>query len=197
MPPANLKAMNKAALLNIGLGICCMVANGQISTNTTTPVSVTTNYITAHRSFRRVDGRLYNIEKSHLWSDIKGTCTKVLTNGIVVRTFVEKQREIPSSSDRRKSTDVLLGSGARVPSSESWEEEGPDIFLVNYDGPRPTTGKKIRTKAMEISVYPLNGKVIEMWDCGTPNVVPVIVTNAPALQPKTRKGTNAPAKETN
>jgi hypothetical protein len=174
----------------LGLILAPMVLMADESTNAPTPVSVTTNYVRAHRSFRRVDGKLYNIEKSVLWSDIIGTCAKVLTNGIVLDTFVEKS-EIslvsPPASETSLSN-ILLGGRSSVPSLEArkWREDGPRIILVNYDGPEPTIGKTIRVKAIKVGDYTYEGGVIGKWDCGTPNVVPVVVTNTPVLQPKAK-----------
>ncbi len=165
------------------------------TTNAPTQIGVTTNYVVAHRSFRRVDGKLYNIEKSVLWSEIKGRCTKVLTNGTVVRTIVERSESYPSQSpDAKPNIADLLGGKSAVPTVRTrvWEEEGPEIFLVNYDGLGPTTGKAIRTKAIKVGNYTYEGAVIEKWDCGTPNVVPVIVTNPPPAQPSTNRQSSNP-----
>ena len=150
-------------------------------------VGVTTNYVTAHRSFRRVDGQLYNVEKSLRWRDIRGRCAKVLTNGTVVRTFVERSETTQSPvSDAGRSISNLLGGRSSMATvrTRRWEEEGPEIFLVNYDGPGLTPGRPIRAKAIKVGTYTYEGEVIEQWDCGIPNVIPVVVTNLPAKQPK-------------
>ena len=152
------------------------------------PVSVTTNYVKAHRFFRRVDGKLYNIQKSVLWRDITGICAKVMTNGIVVRTFVEKTERyrLPSADSGTSISNILAGGRPAEPAVQTrmWQEEGPTVFLVNYDGPEPVFGKVIRVKAMKVGTEIVAAEVIEKWDCGTPNMVAVIVTNPPALHPK-------------
>ena len=60
------------------------------------------------------------------------------------------------------------------------------VFLVNYEGPEPVFGKAIRTKAIKVGTEIVAAEVIEKWDCGTPNMVAVIVTNPPALRPKSQ-----------
>ena len=161
------------------------------TTNAPTPVSVTTNYLRAHKSFRRVDSQLYNIEKSVLWRDLAGTCITVLTNGIVVRTFVEKSEiyRIPPPDSGTSISNILAGGRPSSPSVQTrkWVEQGPMILLLNYEGLEPTTGKALRAKAIKVGTAVYEGEVIEKWDCGTPNIVPVVFTNAPTSKPKTNR----------
>jgi len=158
------------------------------ATNAPPPVSVTTNYVKAHRFYRRVDGKLYNIQKSVLWRDINGICAKIMTNGIVVRTVVEKAERyrVPPADSGTSISNILAGGRPKeaVVQTRLWQEEGPTIFLVNHDGPEPEFGKAIRVKAMKVGTEIVAAEVIEKWDCGTPNMVAVIVTNPPALRPK-------------
>lgn len=166
------------------------------TTNAPTPLSVTTNYVRAHKSFRRVDGQLYNIEKSVLWRDLVGTCTTVLMNGIVVRTFVEKSEiyRIPPPDSGASISNILAGGRPSSPSVQTrkWVEHGPMILLLNYDGPEPTTGKALRAKAIKVGTTVYEGEVIEKWDCGTPNIVPVVVTNSPVSHSKTNRPSPQP-----
>lgn len=158
--------------------------------------TVTTNYVKAHNSFRRVDGKLYNIEKSVLWHDFLGVCVKVLTNGIVVQTVVEKRASyvLPPSESATSISNILAGGKASGPhvQTRTWQEEGPAILLVNYDSPELAPGQVLRAKAIKVGTYLHEGNVIEKWDCGTPNIVPVIVTNRPALPPKTKPQSSKP-----
>ncbi len=159
-------------------------------TNAPPPVSVTTNYVKAHKYFRRVDGKLYNIQRSVLWRDINGICAKVLTNGIVVRTVVEKveRYRVPPADSGTSISNILAGGRPKEAAIQTrlWQEEGPTIFLVNYDGPPPAFGNAIRVKAIKVGTEIVAAEVIEKWDCGTPNLVAVIVTNPPALRPKSQ-----------
>jgi hypothetical protein len=160
------------------------------ATNAPPPVSVTTNYVKAHRFYRRVDGKLYNIQKSVLWRDINGICAKIMTNGIVVRTVVEKAERyrVPPADSGTSISNILAGGRPKEAAVQTrlWQEEGPTVFLVNYDGPEPVFGKPIRVKAIKTGTEIVAAEVIEKWDCGTPNMVPVIVTNPPALRPKSQ-----------
>jgi hypothetical protein len=161
------------------------------ATNAPAPPLVTTNYVKAHKSFRRVDGKLYNIEKSVLWHDLMGNCATILTNGIIVQTVIEKRGSyvIPPADSGTSISNILAGGKASGPSVQTrkWLEEGPPVFLINYDGQEPVIGNSIRTKAMRVGTYTNESGVLEKWDCGTPNIVPVIVTNLPARQPKTNR----------
>ena len=160
------------------------------------PVSVTTNYVKAHKSFRRVDGQLYNIEKSVQWREIVGTCTTVLTNGIILRTIVEKRARFvtPAPDAGTSISNILSGSRPVGPSEQmrTWQEEGPTIELVNYDGSEPTIGRTIRVRAMKVGTATRDGEVMEKWDCGSPNIVPVIITNPPAWQLRTNRAFSKP-----
>jgi hypothetical protein len=164
-----------------------MALRGDEITPAPAPGAVTTNYVKAHWSFRRVDGQLYNIEKSVLWRELRGICAKVLTNGIVLRIVVSRSETYTVSAAESGTTisNLLAGNKPAGPSlqTRTWQEEGPTIFLVNYDGPEPTTGSALRAKAIKVGTFPYEGEVIEKWDCGLPNIVPVLVTNPPAVQP--------------
>lgn len=161
------------------------------TTNVTVPALVTTNYVKAHKSFRRVEGKLYNIEKSVLWHDLMGTCANVLTNGMIVQTVIEKRASyvIPPADAGTSISNILAGGKASGPTvqTRAWQEAGPIILLLNYDGRGPAIGNTIRAKAMRVGTYTNENDVLEKWDCGTPNIVPVIVTNPPARQPKTNR----------
>ena len=168
-------------------------------TNAPLPVSVTTNYVKAHKSFRRVDGKLYNIEKSVLWREIVGTCSDVDTNGMIVRTVVTKRASyvLPPPDPGSNISNILSGSRPLTASvqTRTWREDGPAIVLVNYEGPEPKIGQTIRAKAIKTGTSTFEGAVMEKWDCGTPNIVPVIVTNPPAWQPKTNQSSGPPVAE--
>jgi len=171
----------------LALMLTTMTLLGDETTNAPAPGSVTTNYVKAHWSFRRVDGQLYNIEKSVLWRELRGICAKVLTNGIVLRIVIPRSETytVPAAESGTTISNLLAGGKPAGPSiqTRTWQEEGPTIFLVNYDGPEPTTGSAIRAKAIKVGTCPYEGEVIEKWDCGLPNMVPVVVTNPPAIQP--------------
>ncbi len=158
------------------------------ATNSPAPPLVTTNYLKAHKSFRRVDGKLYNIEKSVLWHDLMGKCTTMLTNGLLVQTVIERRASqvIPPADSGTSISNILAGGKAAGPSvqTQKWLEEGPTIFLINYDGQTPAFGNLIRAKAMRVGTYTNESQVLEKWDCGMPNLVPVVVTNRPSRQLK-------------
>jgi ribosomal protein L28 len=168
-------------------------------TNTVPQTQPTTNYIKAHRTFRRVDGQLYNIEKSYLWSDVKGRVVKVLTNGVVLRTVVEKSERyvVPTtqSDDPQRRIGNFIGGvpSGPVVKTRKWEEDGPEILLINHDDSDLTTGKIVNAKAMKTGIYTYGEDIVEKWDCGTPNIVPVVVTNTPQIQTGTNRQSFKPS----
>lgn len=74
------------------------------------------------------------------------------------------------------------------------QEEGTTVFLVSCGGPEPVFGKPIRVRAIKVGTEIVAAEVIEKWDWGTLNMVPVIVTNPPALRLKLQgQSTKSPA----
>jgi hypothetical protein len=134
--------------------------------------------------FRRVDGKLYNIEKSVLWGEVILKPISTVSNGVVA----VKMKAVYS-------TGVPVGAGQigwRESPSLLGHKPEYEVFIRNC--PRLAEGKVTTLRAMKCGTETIKGRVLETWDYGTPNVVSAVVTNTPAALPKPPKGTNAPAK---
>lgn len=136
-----------------------------------------TNVVTAHPSFRIVNGRLYNTEKSLLFTNLAGQCVAVFSNGIVVQ-----QMEI-----RHVYTNVnveppeLANALGFQPVKRLISEEivrGKKVFIRHYpDRPLAMVGNKIIARAMRDGTFNYESEIIELWDYGEPNQVLLVKTN--------------------
>jgi hypothetical protein len=166
------------------LSLCLLLLAAVISQAAET--ILTTNLVLAAPSFREVDGKLYNIDKSVLWKNFdRHECLTVHTNGIVVEEVTFKRIYAPPASvDRLQSTGNFLGSArnALPPARRLISEEripGKKYFLRNYPLKRPAIGDKTSIKALYVGTVDYGSETLEMWDCGTPHWVSVVKTNSP------------------
>ena len=128
--------------------------------------------IAVSNPLRAVDGQIYNIEKSVLWKSLDGDIVKVLTNGIVVRTFTveAKQQAVverratfamgsPTGGFHDETKLVNVGT-QKVPSKK--------IIIQNYpDENNPAVGQTLSSiKAMLVGTTDYNGDRLELWDYG-------------------------------
>lgn len=139
--------------------------NLNVSTN---HLVVTTNYVAAHPDFRRVNGQLYNTRYSTNWFDFRGEVVHATQNRLVIK----------NSKFLRRATNSLP---AGTPRSHLPADYDQYAVLTNYSAP-VTTGQRINGAAMRIGQINYGNLTVELWDCGTPNLGPVLVTNAPATQ---------------
>jgi hypothetical protein len=164
--PAILSRLYSAMKVTIGLVMLCGSCFAQ---------TYVTNYVTAAPHFRRVDGKLYNTQKSVLWLDIKAECLNVTTNGVLLQKF---------TVNRVYKTDPVsygqsIGAYSSQPPTRHLISEtkipGQKLILRNY----PTnngaaSGQVIEATAMRVGSIDYKGETLELWDYGTPNVVPVV-----------------------
>lgn len=143
---------------------------------------VTTNIVTSADWFRNVDGKLYNTQKSALWTNIQVNVLQATTNGLLIQTFTTEP--IHEASTRTIATRNYLGhitSQRVVPTTvEVGSKKVPlqTILLRNY----PTNlvgsvGKTMSIRAMRVGTTDHKGEVVELWDYGTPHRVVVVSTN--------------------
>jgi len=136
-----------------------------------------TNYVKADPSFRIVDSKLYNIQRSVLWEDFKGECLNVLTNGVVLQKF-----EVKKVYKTEKSTaNDLQSIGAyrsSIPPTRHLISEtktmGQKFIVRNYPTQSAATGQVLEGKALRVGTMEYRGATLELWDFGTPNIVPVV-----------------------
>ena len=147
--------------------------------------SIRTNFVTAAQSFREVDGRLYNSERSVLWTNFQGECLKVLTNGLAISTFTMETiyQAATTTEFRHRGFDATPGTpvlvATQVPVGER-KVPGRKIILRNYPAELfPAVGQSITFRAMKVGTSDFDEDTIELWDYGTPHVVMVVTTNYP------------------
>lgn len=145
---------------------------------------IRTNFITAAKSFREVNGKLYNSERSILWTNFQGECLKVSASGLAISTFTMEPvyqmgtttrfvPGVPGAPGRHEvdSKKFIVGEN-KVP--------GRKIVLRNYPAELfPAVGQSITFRAMLVGTSDFNGDTLELWDYGTPHVVMVMTTNFP------------------
>jgi hypothetical protein len=122
--------------------------HGQSQTN----VIYTTNFVVQPANFRAVNGTVYNITNSPLWTNISGRVWLGTSNIVVI----EK--------------DMRVGLGTNAPEK---------VALTNFGG-NVVQGDQISTLAMRVGLIRtglLKRGWIQLWDCGTNTSVPVITTN--------------------
>jgi len=129
---------------------------------------LTTNYIRTVESFRRVDGRLYNIEKSRAWELIRGEVEAVTTNGLIVRRIITYVSP-PVRAGEPSSTRDGLGPRMLVKHLPEAMWRKPDSFTLEDT----FAAMAMKTAA----IYRYGDQRLEVWDCGTVNTVPVVFTN--------------------
>lgn len=158
-----------------------------------------TNLVTADKSFREVDGKLYNIQKSQLWLDVRGAFVRQLTNGSLFRAYStepiydleEKERDRERRiRDRRRfaSRDGSLGATA-----DFGLAIGPIDYLIGYktnfggffivkNAPTMDVDDCRQFRCLEVGHMKWRGKNISVYDLGLPHRVSVVKTNA-VVQP--------------
>jgi hypothetical protein len=170
--------MNAKAILLIGVTLqFCRCLDAQ---------TVVTNWIAAAPEFREVNGQLYNTEKSVRFVALSGKCTAVFTNGFLLqqietRPIYETYRTGSSDSS---SYGNFLGGGSR-PAFASRKVRDEEILLdVVFVSNYPASigrGSRINCRAVSVGRVEYKGETYSAYDYGLPHVVPVLVTNAPAL----------------
>jgi len=114
--------------------------------------SVTTNFVKAVPWFREVDGKLYNVRLSKKFSYIHANVAEVRPDFVILTWSYES------------------GYTHRT----EWVK---DIAVLNCDDKQIAEGQLFTGDAMRVGVTNFNNRVIELWDCGKPHLVPVLVTN--------------------
>jgi len=121
-----------------------------------TNVIYTTNFVVQPANFRGVNGTVYNITNSPLWTNISG------------RVWVVPDRKLSNIVIIEKDMRVGLGTNA------------PEIVALTNFGGNVVQGDQISTMAMRVGSirtgFLMRGWS-QLWDCGTNTSVPVITTN--------------------
>jgi hypothetical protein len=154
------------------------------ASQTNLPPVVTTNWVTATPSFREVNGRLFNTQRSILWKDIQGKIIKMLPGKLVVATFTTEPIYQAVAADEFV-PGVPGGSGHHILSPRNvvvGEKTipGPSIVIANYPAAlSPADGQTISCRALEVGTFDYGDSTLGLWDYGKPHVVMVLTTNIP------------------
>ena len=138
------------------------------------PVYVT-NYVAANESFKRVEGKLYNVTNSVLWKLLNGECTYVARNGVVVQQFRTEVNQVYVPRNYKRDIFGAPSGPTRMLSSETVTKVPTQkVFLRNYtDMQAVAVGSQISAHAMLVGTIDVEGERLECWDCGTRILVPV------------------------
>jgi hypothetical protein len=121
-----------------------------------TNVIYTTNFVVQPANFRGVNGTVYNVTNSPLWTNISGrvwVTPSMMPSNIVI---IEK--------------DMRIGLGTNATET---------VALTNFGG-NVVQGDQVSTLAMRVGLIRtalLKRGWIQLWDCGTNTSLPVITTN--------------------
>jgi hypothetical protein len=171
---------------------------------------LTTNWVTAAPTFRDVDGKLYNTEKSKLFAEIFIEPDSQSTNGTIawMLTPVKQHWSTPVNS--------LQSVGAYSPGPVSgsyivgfeedyrilirnWPKDPTEIQIQKVQKPSSSFSQTVRDhiiernsaistlkgtqlciRALKVGTSQVDGQIMETWDCGSPHVAVIVTTNNPA-----------------
>jgi hypothetical protein len=137
---------------------------------------VTTNVITAHPTFRIVNGQLYNTSLSTNFFTLTGQCISILSNGVIVQRIevARANQAVPTNAAQL----TMALSDTSVEKIKTELVPGKKLFIRNYpDQPLAIIGHSIAARAMRDGVFSYGSEIIEQWDYGTPNTVTLVTTN--------------------
>jgi len=133
-----------------------------------------TNYVTADPSFRRVDGKLYNVEKSVLWIPFEGECRAVTSNGIVLQKFKVNRVYKTEPVNELQSIGAYSGTPPIRHLVSENKVMGQKFMVRNYPKGEAASGHVIKGKAIRVGTFDHAGETLELWDFGAPNIVRVV-----------------------
>ena len=118
-----------------------------------------------------VNGRVYDINKSPLWTQFDGTILKFLTNGLVVETFTvetKQQAVVVRRLNQNYGNSTRYHDEANLVDVGTEKVRGRKMIIRNYPiEENPAVGKTIGFIAMQTGTSDYNGDKLELWDLGT------------------------------
>ena len=115
-------------------------------------------------SLRIVNGQLYNINQSALWTGLQGEILKVSTSGIVVEIL----EPIYENAEDQPGWNRFTGPAASQRVLVGERKTGKIIILRNYPtNLQPAVSQQIPIRAMRVGTSVYNGDTLELWDYGT------------------------------
>jgi hypothetical protein len=118
-----------------------------------------------------VNGQIYDINKSQLWVKMDGDIVKILTNEIVVETFVietKQQAVVVSRLNQNYGNSTRYHDETQMVDVGKEKVPGKTIIIRNCPvEENPAVGKTISFMAMQTGTSEYNGDRLELWDLGT------------------------------
>lgn len=153
----------------------------QIVTAQTNSPTVSTNLVEAAPNFRRVNGQLYNTERSKLWIKMGGEVDSKKNGVVILQTYVTHKEPIRERVrlNGLQSSGGYAGGPDTGTSYRTWKERDKSIAVTNlYDFDNIVSGQEFEVLLMRTGVFNNdNGDTLELWDRGTVNIVSVVTTN--------------------
>lgn len=123
-------------------------------------------------SLRVVNGQLYNINQSALWTDLQGDILNISTSGVILSLY--RMEPIYEAVTTSRATHNYMGgvTGYRAVATqvEVGKEKVPyrKIILRNYPANlQPAVSQGISFRAMRIGTSDYKGETLELWDYGS------------------------------
>jgi hypothetical protein len=161
---------------------------------------LTTNWVTAAANFREVNGKLYNTENSKLFEEIFVEPESFSPKGMLAWKL-KPTRSIP-----RASVNASQSVGAYAPASgrplvtgfepeyriviQNWPKQPEEIQLKKKIVSEQNStarernwalsrleGNQMCIRAMKVNSAGGSNSILETWDCGSPHIVAVVITN--------------------
>ncbi|MCU0785664.1 MAG: hypothetical protein MUF81_16790 [Verrucomicrobia bacterium] len=163
----------------------------QVAAQTNSP-SLVTNLVAAHPDFRRVNGQLYNVEKSVLWQKMDLQFVRETEGVVIARRFTrepvyESQYYPPSGGGLTANQSIgayapgpstYSSGGYRKVQTGTTKVFGATIALRNCRQHVLTTGKEFTVTAMRAGTYEKGAGILQLWDNGETNWVQVVTSNS-------------------
>lgn len=123
-------------------------------------------------SLRIVNGQLYNINQSALWTTLQGDILNVSTKGVILSLY--RMEPIYEAATTSREVDNYMGgiAGYRQVATQVYvgDKKVPyrKIILRNYPANlQPAVSQEISFRAMQIGTSDYNGETLELWDYGS------------------------------
>lgn len=159
--------------------LCVLVASLSANLQAQTP-TLYTNRVTADPNFRRVNGQLHNVQKSVLWKSIQGEFFAKQSEIVILTTFVNKSYDVRGGSVTHQQSLSAYAGPSFGTSTRTYRDYGRRIAVTNCPARNIAEGVTLSAVAMKTGTLNYGGTTLDLWDCGTPNVVTVVTTNPPA-----------------
>lgn len=159
--------------------------NLAVSAHFTNVVITVTNYFRASDDFRKVNGQLYNIQKSVLWKNVKGEFFAKERGMVILATFTEKTRSYRTGNLNASQRAGAYSAGGSGIVREKYRDYGKRIALTNFsEYATAAEGMNVSDIAMQIGTVDYAGTSLELYDCGMPYIVavPATITNRVILK---------------